>query len=1156
MNEASVSTFDDPCEVPLKGLQLIEASAGTGKTWTIASLALRFLIEKEIPIGALLIVTFTRAATAELSVRIRTRIEEALAAFAEGTSRDPFLQRLIDQSAQQGGRERARHRLALARACFDEAAIVTIHGFCQRALLESAFVAGLPFERELVADDRALLLAVARDEWRRLMETASSSWAAWLLERVKEGPKTLADLLGAGLTHADRAEIAPPPEEADAGLEGYWEAAYRRLRTLWQQEREAILAPLTCERMNQQSYKPAALAEAERLLSAWLAPVFPQLPVWDEDGWKRARLLTAARIAKGVKKGQAVPAHPFYDALDDALLYAERLAEAFESRWRRIVASGLIRARQAMRVRRAHAGRAGYDDLVEDLAAALEGAQGERLAKSLRARYSAALVDEFQDTDHAQWTIFRRLFGDEERPLILVGDPKQAIYAFRGADIHAYLAARRHAERHRLRHNRRSDPLLLEAINALFARARPFLIDGLEYEPALPAEMERLPFHLDDAEPAPLVLWRFPLPEGEKKWNKAEAREAVAEAVAEDIVHLLHLADEGRVRRGDAPLAASDIAILVRTRRQAQIVSRALARRGVGCASLGGGSVWQSEEAEDLARLLSALVDPTQEGRLRAALATRLYGWRLSEIVELSQEERLGAHVTRFHEDRLRLERDGFLAFWRHLVRREDVVARLLAQPFGERRLTNYRHLAELIQREQRRQWLGAEAVLRLLAEKREEAENEDNELRLDSDAHLVRIVTIHAAKGLQYPVVYCPFLWDGKTAKAEGWPLLAHEGERAVLDFGSRDFAMRQRQAEIEAAAEELRLAYVALTRAQHRLVIPWLRCEDGAASPLAWLLFGPREEAAAGEEVLLAGLKERWLGIDEAARFAALAADAKGGIAVLSPPTPTPSKPPLSRQVQTALMARPFPLEVPPPWTVQSFSALAAAMVMQEGADHDPAVGEDAGMSPEDDSIHAFPRGARAGSCLHALLERCDFQRREETPDLALRMLEEFGFEPRWQEALVALVHTVALAPLDGDQLRLSGIAKEARLTELEFTFPNRSSAARVGYMKGFIDLVFCAHGRWYIVDYKSNWLGPTADHYTTESLTRAMQAHRYDLQARIYAAALYRLLAAREPAGDWDARFGGVFYLFLRGLDRESPRGIVWLHPSREEIEEFLA
>ncbi|MCX8017288.1 MAG: PD-(D/E)XK nuclease family protein, partial [Rhodocyclaceae bacterium] len=388
--------------------------------------------------------------------------------------------------------------------------------------------------------------------------------------------------------------------------------------------------------------------------------------------------------------------------------------------------------------------------------------------------------------------------------------------------------------------------------------------------------------------------------------------------------------------------------------------------------------------------------------------------------------------------------------------------------------------------------------------------------------------------------------LWDGRKADDKGWPVLAHGAGGAWLDFGSPDLAKLRRAADEEAAAEELRLAYVALTRAEHRCVLIWGKANLCERSPLAWLLFGPREPV---EGDWRAWLAEKLKTSGEAALQAELAGleERLGGALKMSPlPAGGKERAPVANETSVPLAARPFTATIPAPWRILSFSSLAARLAEGEAPDHDARGPLDAVWpAPTFETALAFPRGAHAGSCLHALFERCDFTDLSGLGELVATVLAEFGFSPQWRPALERLVADVVATPLAAG-LRLADVASAARLSELEFVFPRAGG----GYMKGYIDLVFRHAGRWYIVDWKSNWLGNAPEDYASARLEEVMRRHRYDLQMRIYAAALRRALAAREPELDWPACFGGVFYLFVRGMRPDLPHGIYFARPEVTE------
>ena len=1153
MTERHFVPLDSPFEVELSGMRLIEAGAGTGKTWTLAALMLRLLLETKQEVGRILVVTFTRAASGELRGRIRARLVEALAAFEAGIApEEPYLRALIErQDAVE-----ARARLRLAIESFDEAAIFTINGFCQRALGETALAAGQAFERELLPDQGELLAAVARDAWRRELAKASPRWAQWVIDHVK-GPAGLAGGVAAHLGRVD-ASIDAPAEADWRVSEQDFDIAVARVRKLWHEGAVEIQAWLAGANLKRNIYPAAKIDTAFATTAHWLNGDEQNLPL--PDGMV---LLSREKILQGRSKTSPEPGHPLFEAIDDLMAAAARLASAFEQATRRWMRDFLLAARSELADRKRQGGLQTYDDQLIDLAQALDGTMGPKLVADLRMRYRVALVDEFQDTNPLQLRIFTRLFGQPQSdgeaqcPLIFVGDPKQAIYGFRGADVFAYLKARSQADTgYALLENRRSDPPLIEAVNALFNRPRPFLLDGMPFSPARAATMDRTLCVIDD-DLAPLTLWTLQSPPEAKSFTKEAAQNSLSEAVAADIARLLRLGENGQAHLGSRALVGGDIAVLVRKRREGESVRQALARHGIPSVSIGGGSVWHSEEAEEIERLLLAVAAPSREGLVRAALSTVLLGADAVQLAAWRDDEAVWSErLDRFHGDLHWLRGHGFMAMWRRLLRRENVVARILARPDGERRLTNYRHLAELLQAAEQGAALDAEGLARHIARQRALQEEEESQLRLESDAQLVRIVTLHAAKGLQYPVVYCPFLCFGSKERKDDWPVLAHREGQACLDFGSARIDDLRALAESEAAAEELRLAYVALTRAEHRCVIAWGKVNQSERSPLAWLLFGPRETVDDDPRAALAhGLAAR----DEAALVAALhemAAGLAGRMRVLPLPTDGVASPvPMATGGERA--PRRFTGRVPAAWRVLSFSALAAQLAEEaESADRDAVVVRDAVLPALTvDSIHTFPRGTRAGTCLHALFERIDFQGRTPVGPTVASVLAEYGYAADWQPVLERLVVDVLAAPLDASGLRLADILRAERLVELEFAFPLGSAAAQAGYMKGFIDLVFRHAGRWYIVDWKSNWLGTQAADYAPDILEAAMRQHRYDVQLGIYAAALKRALALREPEVDWENSFGGVFYLFLRGMGPDGSSGIHFSRPTTAEIEAYL-
>ncbi|WP_448508877.1 exodeoxyribonuclease V subunit beta [Immundisolibacter sp.] len=874
-------------------------------------------------------------------------------------------------------------------------------------------------------------------------------------------------------------------------------------------------------------------------------------------------VLAAALTDTARKKGIAAPAHPLFDAAADL----EAAGQAFEQALHvHTVHAALDYLRVQSESRLVVRGQRGYDSLLQELAAALDGPGGPTLAGTLSRRYPVVMIDEFQDTDPLQYRLFDHMHraAADGSGLYLIGDPKQAIYQFRGADVFAYLAARNTvppAQRHTLTTNQRSTGRLVGAVNALFGRhPRPFVLDapGQEiefYEVAAAGRREKAPLLVDgESLPACEVWW---LPHGGDPVSKERASEQALAATAARVAQLLSLGAAGRARVGEDALAGRHIGILVRTNRQAGQVQATLRRVGVDSVCLREDSVYQSAEAAALERILQAALDPAVSGALRAALATHLLGATAGDIAALDGDEAAWErHVALFQNARRRWLAAGPLPMLLGLMEEAGIIGRLHASPDGARALTNLMHLGELLQA-QAASRPGLDAQLRFLHDAIAGVDGvaENQQLRLESDANLVQIVTVHKAKGLEWEIVFLPFVWDENKPR-DAPPFEFHDPKDLAFTADLDPSSVHAPLARKEDLAERVRLLYVALTRARQHCALPFGVINQAERGALAWLLYGGEHLSA----------------LDEAAARApwqALAAASDGALVLTDPPTE--AQHPVGSAPQVG-QARTFAGHIDSRWRVTSYSALAVGAVGADRPDHDAvdagavAVVEATNLAlPEGSaeragplSIARFPRGAAAGTSLHSLFEGIDFPHAHGPAlgDAVAQTLARAGYPPLWQPTLERLVADVLDTPLDGQTLRLRDILREQRRDELEFYFPlarieaatlNRlleattlaadAAALRFdaveGVLKGYIDLVFEHAGRFYLADYKSNWLGQSAADYAPEALRAAMAEHRYDLQYLVYTVALHRYLRLRVPGYDYDRHFGGAYYLFLRGM-----------------------
>jgi len=1092
------------------GVTVLEASAGTGKTYTIAALAARYVAEGT-PLERLLLITFTRMATGELRDRVRERLvlcEQELSRILAGgpaAPEDPVVA-LLASGSDDEVRVR-RDRLARAVADFDAATIATTHGFCQEVLAELGTIGDLDRETEFVEDVSDLLEQTLDDLYVR-----------------RFGP--------AGEARFPRSQ------------------AFRIAR-------DAV-------------FNPTAKLE-------------PSGAPNDSTAAMRYRL-------------------------------ADRVRNEVARRKRRLAIMT-------------------YDDLLTRLNEILVGPNGPEARERLRTRYDVVLVDEFQDTDPIQWQILYRAFAKEGVTLVLVADPKQAIYAFRGADVYAYLvAAATAATQATLRSNRRSDQSLLDAFDALFADAR-LGHEEIVYRKVRATsahQTSRLSGAPENAALRIRVVHRADPTIEQTNYGYARApsaREHVARDVAADVVALLasgatleHRAADGEPK-GTEPVRPRDIAVLVRTHANADLVCEQLQAARVPAVINGGGNVFATPAARGWLRLLEALERPAAIVRAKTAAATLFLGWGGERIATAPEEDWEEVH-RRLHRWSRILRASGVAALIEAVTVSEDLAGRMLAEVGGERRLTDVNHIAQLLHRAAATERLGVTALRGWLAKRIADAEGDRPEdertRRLDSDAEAVQVLTIHRSKGLEFPVVYCPFLWEPSPIARDPEPVSFHDpasGFQHTIDVGLEGRAWNAHVARhrLEQRGEDLRLAYVALTRAKHQAVIWWAGSYESRNSPIGRLMFAMGEHGEVGTD----GARTP-TDADAVVRFEKLAAAAPGHIAVerstLGTPTAWSPRIEPAPELTAARLNRGLDLS----WRRTSYSDITADA-------HDPLVASEPErpvlsdepemptpvvlgrvQQPElarESPLGTAPVGVDFGTFVHTVLEATDFA----APDLEAELAESVagalsrrGFDlggesDRVVQGLRAAIETPLGPVVDG--VRLRDVTRSDRLDELEFELPLAGGdeptgrltlpaiagvlrsqlpagdpitayAGRLedpalrshvrGFLTGSIDLVVRLNGpRFAIVDYKTNWLGPAGEpltlaYYQPDALAAEMSRAHYWLQALLYTVALHRYLRWRMSGYDPERHLAGVLYLFVRGMAGDADAGVFAWRPPGSLVE----
>ena len=1168
-----VSTFE------LKpGTTLIEASAGTGKTYTIQYIVLDLLF-KGLSLSEILVVTFTEAATKELADRLQAFLTGVNAVLSGAVaSSDVSLQAVLDRAIEAQGEEAVQRCIRRALLDVDQSAIYTIHGFCQRALQENAFAADANFDTELCADVAPIVEELVMDFLRRVN-----------LEMPKRPPSvaSLGTLVARGLqlTGMLRIKRSFIGELSSLGQELSRAAAHVQS---FEGDSDAIIAEFMGYegQLSGASYKQAYFAGFEGLLlQVFRDPLSADL----------------SKLCAGVIESKFKKAHKGAELQSGFFAACEALADAqgdYGPSFLQCFDTWFIDVFQRIKQERSIMT---YNDMILDLDRAL--GQSESLKTQLRQRYRAALVDEFQDTDDRQYAIFKALFASTEPTadgpyFAMIGDPKQSIYGFRGADISAYLEARGDASvRYTLPMNFRSERTMVEATNKFFKEGDLGSVmpgteaDSIPFDSVDAADntKERLVFAGDD-QPSRLYERALDAPEDGKVKT---AHESSAREMTRDVQRLLSLSSEGRVyfksgRESDLKRRAvheGDIAVLVNTNKEAASIQHEFQKLGILAVRAKTGSILESEEAKDFLYFLMACLNP-HDRYINFLLVGALYGKNDADLKALSDSER--REIYELFTLLGQQWRDGAAVslLWMQFLDTLAVREQLLRKSDGERKLTNYLHIVEFAQELERTESLSPERLRdRMLETIQNVSGNDECLVRLESDGRAVKIMTSHSSKGLEFPIVFLPSIWQ------RGINKLSKSDELIRTDADDPDcfdcFEADADSVVARSSAENLRLGYVAMTRAVHFCV--YYNARDlpkqhgGSNHKDGWFdqwLFQQRGEQYPTE--VEAGF------LNALSEAAAVELDA-------------PAADPV---VQTRHLGH----AIPQSYQITSYSSLARSE-QASLVDADPSISAGMGDSPVEVSevapvvtevprtpdllLESFPGGVRTGTCLHEILERCDFTKPELWGRVAGSIIArhfpdggESVFEERVHQ-VVELVERLTRHPhsnLERLSIDLSELSPKACIPEMEFYFPVeqvnvakleliiQSWAQRVGFdykptnyrarsidgfLTGSVDLFFTQGGRYYLLDWKTN--RPLRNHVKLQSSYDRIGMHehmshgRYYLQALIYSVAIAAYLRNRlGDRFDWKTHIGGFVYCYVRGVGE----GTGWFHESFLEAEVHAA
>ncbi|WP_425299664.1 exodeoxyribonuclease V subunit beta [Providencia rettgeri] len=1175
--------------LPLSGQRLIEASAGTGKTYTIGILYLRLLLglggenafPRPLSVEEILVVTFTEAATNELRGRIRQRIHEMrLVCLRNGVgfeSQPEYLELLGELSGEEQLKFAEEWLLAAERQ-MDEAAIYTIHGFCQRMLVHNAFESGVLFEQTMIQDEFPIQKQACADFWRRHFYPLDYSMTK-VVQSEWNGPEALLAEIRPFL-QGDMPLIINQPKVQESLEERHQRlvSVIESVKSSWRENAGDFEKLITDSDVDKRSY-------SSRFLPSWLIEIgqWAEEVTQDYDFPKDLVRFSQTVLHEKSKSGQG-PEHTVFQKIEELLSQSLTLKDL-------VIPLAISEVRQTIAEEKHRRGEMGFDDLLTRLDRALSHDGGKFLAQAISQRFPVAMIDEFQDTDAQQYRIFQRIYQRvDNTALLFIGDPKQAIYAFRGADIFTYIEAKKEVSAHyTLETNYRSSQSMVEAINRVFSHCQsPFIFEQIPFQPVNFAQQNagKKLVHKGNEVKA-LTFWQLDA----EAVSVSEYEQAIARQCAAQIAQYLQGGLDGETyfknNEKQVFVAASDITVLVRSRREAILIRDALNQLNIPSVFQSNReSVFSTPEARDLLWLLQAVLTPEKERVLRSALATGILGLTAKDIDEINHDEKAWEDlVDEFSRYSTVWQKRGVLPMLRMIMSQRHIAETLLSATDGERRLMDVMHIGELLQ-EMSLQLEGEHTLTRWLAQQiaHPDHQSDAQQMRLESDKHLVQISTIHKSKGLEYKIVWLPFA-SNFLPQSKG---LYHDrndyGTRLDLEDSDETIAL----ADEERLAEDLRLLYVALTRAIYHCsvgiapLIKGNRKKSGETdlhlSALGYVI----QKGEAGDNLLLNSM------LNEISNEI---------IDVISIDQLESERLILDKETHDDLMARELTRYFDDHWRVTSYSGLSygashsedeqTVSPLQFASSLAPKMDVEASIDieqQEDESAntltpHQFPKGASPGTFLHTLMEEISFSE-PVALDWLTEKLESSGFDVEWAPMLQEWLKAIVEAPLADDGFCLSALQPQDQLDEMQFYLPidaiiNAKSVDNIthkydplsklcpplnfekvqGILKGFIDLTFYWNGKFYLLDYKSNYLGEDASHYTQEAMAEAMIDHRYDLQYQLYSLALHRYLKQRLPGYDYETHFGGVYYLFLRGIDNvNSQNGIFFYRPVEAFIQSF--
>jgi exodeoxyribonuclease V beta subunit len=1105
-------------DVRLEGSNLIEASAGTGKTYSIAILVLRLIIEEKFSIREILMVTFTKAAVAELEERIRLFIRSAYKVSNNEKIEDTTISELVDSSIKNNGREEVSRILREAVIYLDETSVLTIHSFCQQTLIEFAFETNQLFGIELLQDISAIIEEEVNKFWRKNITTINTGLLAYLLD---------AGLSRAAITGIVQQHLDGKRFHVYDGLKDYTFCEddhlnlIKEIRVLADKEKELRNCLIQNIIGNSKQLKEKALNDTngrkhilhlidepqdfldaiiKKRSSGYIIKLFGDI-LNMSDQCDKAREEITGKIRNCINRIYCLAIHDISHGINKNKLYNNQVS---------------------------------FDDLIENLHTALVKKDNPKLVDALQRKYKAVFIDEFQDTDRLQYEIFKTAFG-KGTVLFYIGDPKQSIYAWRKADIFTYFKACNDVEyRYGMNENFRSSEKFIEAMNVFFQPEKDF---NTFYFPADEQSITYIPV----ISPAINTMGQLSGKGGQCvpiSVNTQPNKDSIVQAVTAQVIELLSNRDYVITKNEKRSLKPSDIGILVRSNKEAETVKISLAKYGIPAVTISNDKVLQSAEATALLYVLEAMLDISRS-HINRALLSSFTGYTVQHILSLDDEtiiELFKKYKTNWDEDGIYTALVNFISdFGVHQVLLQKNTEN------GERIITNLTQLVELLYKIQATKKLSQLELIDWLKRgiERNDVEGDEYEQRVENDEEAVKIVTIHNSKGLQYNIVIAPFL-DFTERKNDTFSSYRDPGtgeyihiEKVKLSPGQQQMYRQQTE------QENRRLLYVAITRAVYKCFI--YRNAYFRESTLSVFTNALKSaDPLINENQYIPEIPPAYFYRKSLAE---------------RPEEPTP--------VQFSLLQN--------NWTRMSYTMLAAEV--EKGAKGK------SGNYKDQYGYFIFNRllkGNKTGNMLHYIFENLHFTNNERWPAVINTAIKRFApshkeeYAPKLMEMLQHVLH--ADIHTRGISFNLGEVGYDQRVHEFEFDFPvtvfepgvlENLSDEKIsvyvkdkykleGIMNGKIDLLFECKEKYFILDWKSTYLGDRVEDYAAPALDEAMNENNYHLQYLIYTLAAKKYLHSRLPGFDYERDFGGVLYLFIRGMRKGTSNGIFTCKPSSEQID----